>query len=138
MRRFCCAHLCWPGYFALLAISFFVLFDMLDIDGSKLDKPAAAVVFEGERVVAGGEAKNPAKDASRALLVSSPTPPFACARSCAGPVPDFASPRTARHLRRPRGVHFREPAPRGGGSDPARRPAELALSAKSLALSLVC
>jgi hypothetical protein len=59
MRRFCFRHLFLIFAVCMIATSSYVLFDLLDIDGSRFKNLAQACGFEAVMPDAGGEIKSP-------------------------------------------------------------------------------
>ncbi len=121
MRRFCLQHLSSIFCLCLIVTSSYVLFDLLDIDGSSFKEHAQVCGFEAVMPTCSGEVRPPATndpapwtESSRALLYNGGR------LTSLGPRPALVS--VSRDLRvHTRKATQREPASLARGSDPARR-----------------
>ena len=121
MRLFCLRHLFLIFAVCLIATSSYVLFDLLDIDGSNFKEHAQVCGFEAVMPACGGEIRSPATNSpapwpapSHALLFTA-----ACLASFAPrPFLSSISRYLASHTRKDT---KRESASLERGNDPARR-----------------
>ena len=121
MRRFCLRHLSSIFCLCLIVTSSYVLFDLLDIDGSSFKEHAQVCGFEAVMPTCSGEIRPPATkdhapwtESSRTLLYNG------------GRLTSLASRLVLRSVSRDLRVHIRkatqrEPASLARGSDPARQ-----------------
>ncbi len=123
MRRFCIRHLSVIFSLCLIATSSYVLFDLLDIDGSDFKEYAQGCAFEAVMPASSGETKFTATDNPPPWPLVSRAPLFTTARMGA------LAPRPAPHsISRCFIVHIhkalqRESTSLARGSDPAKRSA---------------
>lgn len=121
MRRFCLRHLSSIFCLCLIVTSSYVLFDLLDIDGSSFKEHAQVCGFEAVMPTCSGEVRPPSTKDHALWTESSRTLLYNGGRlTSLGPRPALVS--VSRSLRvHTRKATQREPASLARGSDPSRR-----------------
>ena len=121
MRRFCLRHLSLIFSFCFIATSSYVLFDLLDIDGSDFKEYTQVGSFEAVMPASSGESKPsaveispPWPELSRTVFFTGPNLTSLAIR----PVLPSISRYLIVHIRK---TTQRESASRARGNDPARR-----------------
>ena len=121
MRRFCHRHLPLIFSFCLIATSSYVLFDLLDIDGSNFKEHVQVLGFEAVMPACSGEIRAPAtnhpapwREFSRGLLVTASRHTSLAPRLVCPSIPRYLTVRICKTIQRGSSSSAR-------GSDPARR-----------------
>lgn len=117
MRRFCRSQLGPLGAFALLVVSSYVLFDLLDIDGSNFQRGGDVYVIAEEKVA--GDKGVCGDGLAPAWLAPPRTLPLALRWSPNGPPPAPADGRPPCRIVRTRRGTVHQPTRAAQGSDPA-------------------